>query len=63
MIFNMENRFVAADCDARAAVPKCTVEKIRGVPVSIDNRCQFNLAEALKQEHSIKQMLCSCLIN
>ena len=57
MIFNMENRFVAADCDARAAVPKCTVEKIIGVRVSIDNRCQFNLAEALKQENNIKQML------
>jgi len=53
----MENRLVAADCDARAAVPKCTVEKIRGVRVSIDNRCQFNLAEAIKQENNIKQML------
>ena len=45
---------MAADCVARAAVPKCTVEKIRGVPVSKDVRCQFDLAEALEQEHGIK---------
>ena len=45
---------MAADCDAWAAAPMCTVQKIKGVPVSKDVRCQYDLAEALEQEHGIK---------